>query len=201
MKSPGAPLSPQLSSEDRDCDADPGNEGLFEDANVNHPDDGVGPRVRHDKDEGYAKLHDGPMKVEVCKILEVNDEEVVDDADSSEATQLARPVPPPPVPSNVVRRRHQLIHTPYQSWCRHCVEGRRNNTARRTVRDKTRSSPCLVADYCFLRYNRDEDVITTAVGKFNPSQAVFACASDVKGADLYATQRLGSSSRRRVRIM
>ena len=92
MKSLSAPVSPQLSAEDRDYDADPGDDVLFEDEDVNHPDDGVGPRVGHDEDEGYAELHEGPMRVEDAKNPEVHDEEVVIDADSGEAAQVPKPI-------------------------------------------------------------------------------------------------------------
>ena len=132
------------------------------------------------EEEGYADVHNGPVAIDVGEVPLVADDIAID-AESGEAAQLPKGVPAPPEPSPVVRRRHKLTHMPYQSWCPQCVEGRRNNTAHRAIKDRSRTCPCLVIDYCFLRDSRDEDLITTAVGKFEPSQAVFACASNANG--------------------
>ena len=115
MKSFSAPLSPQLSSEDKACDADPGDEVLLEDADVNNPDDGMGPRGGHDEEEGYADFTMVRLKWRVTTFLMSTTKMFVIDADRGETAQLPRPIPPPPVPSDVVIRCHQLTHMPYHS--------------------------------------------------------------------------------------
>ena len=54
MNGLSAPLSPRIAFEDKDRDADPGDEVLLEKEDVNHADDCLGPRGEHGEDQGYA---------------------------------------------------------------------------------------------------------------------------------------------------
>ena len=49
--------------------------------------------------------------------------------------------------------------------------------------------PLMVADYCFVRYSRDEDLLVLMVARMYPSKATFAIPCDVKGPDEYAIHR------------
>lgn len=135
-------------------------------------------------------MEDGPIDVAEDEQPPPNGEEVVIHAESDEVAQVPDEVPPPPLPHPSVRRRHRLTHMPYASLCKHYVEGRRNNSAHKAIRDRTRTVPCLHLVYCFLRDSKDTDDVTVAVGKFEPSQATFACGTDSKGADAYTVSRL-----------
>ena len=46
-------------------------------------------------------------------------------------------------------------------------------------------------DYCFVRNNQDEDLLTILVGRLYPSRTIFACPVDMKGRDPVAVSRLG----------
>ena len=50
--------------------------------------------------------------------------------------------------------------------------------------------PLLVMDYCFLKSNTDETILTVLVAKLYPFMAVFACPCKHKGDDDYVTKRL-----------
>ena len=41
----------------------------------------------------------------------------------------------------------------------------------------------LVLEYCFVRKSSDQDLLTLAVGRNDPSGAIFAVPCDVKGPD------------------
>ena len=50
----------------------------------------------------------------------------------------------------------------------------------------------FVADYCFIRNARDEDLLVLLVGRLYPSRAVIAIPCDVKGPDAYCVDRLAT---------
>ena len=158
------------------------------------PADSAAPEIPaaavNEQEKTWDRIEDGPFDADVNEDVPPPDEEVIINAESDEIAQVPREIPPPPLPHPAVRRRHRLTHMPYASWCRHCVEGRRNNTAHKSVKDKTRTVPCLTLDYCFLRDKKGDDNLKVAFGKFVPSQATFACGAEVKGADEYVTARL-----------
>ena len=51
--------------------------------------------------------------------------------------------------------------------------------------------PLLVLDYCFIRNEQDEDILTLLVGRVYPTRTFFACPVDVKGRDSNAVAKLG----------
>ena len=103
-------------------------------------------------------------------------------------TPVGKPSPDTPTAEEVAL--HWLTHIPYRSWCRWCVSGKCRNAAHRQLPEHSREVPLLVADYCFLRDSRDEDVLTCFVGRLYPSRALVAIPCDVKGEDEYAVGRL-----------
>ena len=55
-----------------------------------------------------------------------------------------RELPSPKTPSEAERRRHELTHLPYASWCPFCVAGKRANSHHRRSHEKERTLPLLV---------------------------------------------------------
>ena len=94
-------------------------------------------------------------------------------------------------PAPDVVARHNLTHLPYAAWCPHCVAARRaNNSHFRREESFRRMIPLLVLDYCFVRNNQDEDLLTLLVGRLYPSRTIFACPVDMKGRDPTAVAQL-----------
>ena len=56
------------------------------------------------------------------------------------------------------KEKHELTHTPYRAWCRHCVRARGRNEAHRSrEEDKKRSGvPRIAMDYFFMSKEDDE---------------------------------------------
>ena len=107
------------------------------------------------------------------------DDEV--DADSGETARVAQGLPEPRAPTAAERARHNLNHWPYRSWCEHCVACRRPNTAHKTSHPSDCTVPVFVADYCYLRDSRDEDIATCLVGRLYPSRTFDASVVTEKG--------------------
>ena len=99
-------------------------------------------------------------------------------------------LPSPAQPTAIEIALHWLTHLPYRSWCRWCVSAKRRNAPHLRLPDHSREIPLLVADYCFVRDSRDEDVVTVFVGRLYPSRALVAIPCDVRGVDDYAVGRL-----------
>ena len=74
-------------------------------------------------------------------------------------------MPSPPKPTAIEVALHWLTHLPYRSWCRWCVSAKRRNAPQHGLPSHSREVPLLVADYCFLRDARDEDLLTCSVGQ------------------------------------
>ena len=55
------------------------------------------------------------------------------------------------------RDQHELTHTPYRAWCRHCVRGRGRNTPhrRRDPTEEEATTPRVSMDYLFVS-SKDE---------------------------------------------
>ena len=104
--------------------------------------------------------------------------------------QVPKGIPSPAQPTAEEVALHWLNHLPYRSWCKWCVSGKRGNTPHRFCHLSSREIPLLVANYCYLRDRRDEDLITCFVGKLYPSRCMIAIPCDVKGVDDYANSRL-----------
>ena len=117
----------------------------------------------------------------------------VQQSDDGEGWQVPKGLPEPTAPSRDLQLRHQLTHWPYANWCPFCVMGRRNNSPHFQARNgDARSLPLLVLDYCFIRSEQDQDLVTLLVGKLYPFRKTFACVVDMKGrgTDGYAISRM-----------
>ena len=105
--------------------------------------------------------------------------------------QPAQPVPQPKVPTAAQIAAHNLTHLPYRSWCPHCVAARRPNSHHRSASSEPqRSSPLLVAVYCFIRDNNDAECVTVLVARLYPSRSLLATVVDAKGPEQNAVARL-----------
>ena len=108
------------------------------------------------------------------------------------AVQAPVGIPSPGQPTANEVALHWLTHLPYRSWCRWCVSAKRQNAPHHSLPGHSREVPLLVADYCFVRDSRDEDVLTCFVGRLYPSRTLISTPCDVKGHDDYAVGRLVS---------
>ena len=116
--------------------------------------------------------------------------DIVDD-DEDSAIQPGMPLPEPITPTAIQVAAHNLTHLPYRSWCSHCVRARRANSHHRSIpSSRQRTTPLLVADYCFVRDCQDKELATVLVGRLYPSKALFAVVCDQKGVDNYVVTRL-----------
>ena len=98
----------------------------------------------------------------------------------------------PTTPSAADIAMHDLTHMPYRSWCRHCVACRRGNTPHVSKLDAPKTIPLLVADYCYIRESKDQDVTTVLVCRFYPWRVSFATVVDMKGRDELAIRRVSA---------
>ena len=115
-----------------------------------------------------------------------------EEVDADEPILAQTPVgissPAKPSPEDVAQ--HWLTRLPYRSWCRWCVSAKRRNAPHLSLPKHSREVPLLVADDCYLRDERDEDVLNCFVGILYPSRALISIPCDVKGVDDYAVGRL-----------
>ena len=89
----------------------------------------------------------------------------------------------PTTPSAEEVATHFLTHMPYRSWCPHCVACRRGNTPHVSKPDAPRTIPLLVADYCYIRDTKDQDLTTVLVCRVYPWKVSFATVVDMKGRE------------------
>ena len=111
-------------------------------------------------------------------------------ADAPELVQQPRGMPSPPQPTADEIALHWLTHLPYRSWCKWCVAAKKANSPHPSLPGATREIPLLVADYCYVKDGRNEDLLTCFVGRLYPSRALITIPCDVKGVDEYAVERL-----------
>ena len=144
----------------------------------------VRPSARPDVQDcdAWDNLGDAPIPAlpdEKFDAVDLDDEV---SGDNGEAARVPRPLPEPDEPTAAQRAQHNLTHWPYKSWCEHCVRSRRPNSQHRhSPSASTRTLPVFVADYCFLRDARDEDLTTIFVGRVYPSRNLFATVVSEKG--------------------
>ena len=123
------------------------------------------------------------------KEVRIDDLEEIDD-DEPVIAQSPVGIPSPATPTAEEVALHWLTHLPYKSLCRWCVSGKCRNTPHHALPGHSREVPLFVADYCFIRDARDDDLLTCFIGRLYPSRALVAIPCDVKGIDEYAVGRL-----------
>ena len=151
--------------------------------------------------DGETEAHDDDS-VEICQPCSpfdhskdadqrAGDEEKIGDGGAQKP--MGRPEPGTPTKDEYDR--HMLTHLPYRRWCWFCVAARRRNDPHFRLPPFSRTMPLMVADYCFVRDSRDQDLLVLMVVRMYPSRATFAIPCDVKGSDEYATHRLANCVR------
>ena len=113
------------------------------------------------------------------------------DVDDNMVCQPCEPMIEPKVPTAAEIIAHNITHLPYRSWCPHCVAARRPNShhARSKAEDR-KASPLLVADYCFMKDNNDDDIVTVLVVRLYPAKAILATVCPAKGVDDHVISRV-----------
>ena len=133
--------------------------------------------------EGWENIRDGPVEaLEGAEVERIGDDDEVE-LETGNCARRPRGLPEPFSPSAAERARHNLTHWPYRSWCEHCVRSRRPNSRHHfSPSSSERTVPVLVADYCYLRDSRDEDLAEVFVGRLYPSRMTIAMVVREKGA-------------------
>ena len=130
------------------------------------------------------------MPAHIDNAEDLKDADIID-LDGDTVVQPAQPLPQPKVPTAAQIAAHNITHLPYRSWCPHCVAARRPNTQHRSPSSPAhRAAPLLVADYCFVRDNDDDECVTILVARLYPSRAMLATVVDAKGPEHNAVARL-----------
>ena len=77
--------------------------------------------------------------------------------EEGEEGRVPRTIPVPVSVTKAERQEHELTHTPYRSWCEHCVRCRgRNSQHRKKEKDEQKSNvPRVAFDYFFMSH-KDE---------------------------------------------
>ena len=91
-----------------------------------------------------------------------------------EEALVAKLLRSPTDPTAAERAAHAPTHLPYRSWCDECVAGRRDNPAHRDVEHQDNTVHEVMMEYCFLRRQDEENVITILVLKERQSRAIQA---------------------------
>ena len=113
------------------------------------------------------------------------------DIDDEMTCQPCEPMAQPMVPTAAQIAAHNITHLPYRSWCPYCVAARRPNSHHsRSKSEDQKSSPLLVADYCFMRDNDDSEITTVLVIRLYPAKAIIATVCPSKGVDDYVISRV-----------
>ena len=76
----------------------------------------------------------------------------VGDAEDQGPTVRGISLRAPPEPSEAERREHELLHIPFRSWCRVCVEakGKDNDHTKQTAEKRLEGHPVIQFDFTFL---------------------------------------------------
>ena len=105
-----------------------------------------------EKEEESAAVEEDGLSPGVA--MEAKDEEG-DAEEEGEEGREAVAMPSPMTPSRREREQHELTHTPYRSWCPHCVRARGRNRAHLANKDPEKPGvPRISFDYFFFS---DED--------------------------------------------
>ena len=143
-----------------------------------------------DDEDGFESIGKAPIEAHVDHAENLREDDIVD-LDEDAVIQPAQPLPQPKVPTAAQVAAHNITHLPYRPWCPHCVAARRPNSHHRSSSSESqRDTPLLVADYCFIRDNNDDDCATVLVARLYPSRATLATMVDAKGPEANAVSRL-----------
>ena len=106
-----------------------------------------------------------------------------DDEDAEQA-RPANQGRTPYSPTAAERAAHEATHLPFRSWCRHCVEGRRDSPGHVAVDVGEQGVAEVGLDYAFIRKEGESQTQTILVLKDRLSRALRAWVLRAKGACL-----------------
>ena len=142
------------------------------------------------EDEGWETVGSSHIVADGQHLQREGPDDVVD-VDDDIICQPCEPMIEPKVPTAAQISAHNINHLPYRSWCPHCVAARRPNSHHsRSKNEDRKSSPLLVADYCFMKDNADEEITTVLVARLYPAKAILATVCPSKGVDEHVISRV-----------
>ena len=97
-----------------------------------------------------------------------------------EEVEAVRPLRAPGAPTKEEIDTHMASHTPYCSWCRHCVAGRGRSDAHRRVDHSEDAVPTISFDYAF--FGEEAGVAPLLVSKDSSHRWLDAAVVPCKGA-------------------
>ncbi len=115
-------------------------------------------------------------------------EEFEDQDESAPRVRFARS---PSTPTKAEREEHEIHHTPFRSWCVHCVRGRSIASPHKSKGGEPREHqvPVVAMDYTFLGGQEDEAVAPVIVIKDGASGATMSQLVPCKGASVPWVQK------------
>jgi len=104
----------------------------------------------------------------------------------------------PATPTEQEVKEHELTHTPYRGWCKHCVAGKAITTPHRACVGNAREMivPVVSIDYMFLGNKGEEKGSPILAGIDAKSGTMFAQLVPEKGVHSYAVKRLSQEIKR-----
>ena len=106
----------------------------------------------------------------------------IEGEEAEEEAEVPRKAREPSEPTDEERRRHEMTHLPFRSWCPHCVRGRMANPPHRDLGPPGQMGvPEVAMDYCFLSKEEGSRPLTVLVTKDRGSKAIIANAVLCKG--------------------
>ena len=133
--------------------------------------------IAEEQDRGLSQWAAGSRADDPPKVREPNEEQIGQEEPSvadvprkgqgpthqeeEEGVRKSRGLPSPPRVSRKEREEHARTHTPYRSWCEHCVRGRgmKQQHRRKTEEEKEEERDAIARvsmDYCYMS-KADED--------------------------------------------
>ena len=112
------------------------------------------------------------------------EEDEIGNGGLEEDTATIRKLQDPQLPTAEEVQRHELTHTPYRSWCVHCVRGRGRRMEHRRQKEKERAIPEVHLDYCFMgSAESDGKALTILVARERDTRMTCATVVPKKGAN------------------
>ena len=74
-----------------------------------------------------------------------------------------------------------LTHYPRRDWCEYCIAGAKKNLPHRSIKAAKEGLPAIAFDYCFVRQEGEEDLVTVLVMRDCHTRVTFANVVFSKG--------------------
>ena len=129
-----------------------------------------------------------PIEVEIGDMDEEDFEEIKceesEERQERESEEAREPIvlrdPGAPSPQEV--EQHDVTHTPFRSWCPHCVNGKaKDRHHKKQLQQNDEQIPEIVFDYCFLGWDKGEETLAVLVARDRRTQMIFSHVVPRKG--------------------